>query len=618
MELLLPSSLWLLLLGIVPIMLYLVRRRSRKVSVSTLAFFKTLAREHRESSWLRKLKRWLSLAVTLMMLAIAVIVLARPAVRRDGAAGERTVVVLLDRSASMGLKDEEGESRLDGARRILHERLESLPEEVGVALVAYDSRPEVVQPRTTRRRELLAVLDSLAPRPMGARPDAAVETARLLAGLEPPTSVWHFSDRPLEPRLSDGLELLETDMAPKEVKNAAITAVSLRAVPLEHARFDVFVRVALNRDAPAPADLRLAVLVGGIPSQIRELALAPGEQTTLTVRINGSRGQLLRLVLESDRDDFPLDDEVSVPLPEIRPVLAAWIRPEEREDPYTRIALSALQETGAFELLKGAPDAWPLSEEVDAVVFDGWLPEKWPDGLPAVVIDPPESDQPFAIRRLGSPIPHDGVRVGTPDHPVLFRVESGRVAVTQTTLLQPRAGLQPLWFAGGDPVLASGEVRGARVVVMGFSPGLSDRLPLTAAFPILMGNALHWCVEPANEEIGARLYRTGELVGLEGREIQWSSGTRREARPRSLSLATAMAEMDRVGVWETEVGERGAAALLSAEESDLRAAPPDSGGAESTGGAGVRSFPDAKRWLLASLLVLLLAESWLFHRHAFY
>ncbi len=252
MEFLNPGSLWLFLLGLIPVVLYLVRRRSKKVRVSTLVFFKTLAREHQESAWLRRLKRWLSFLLTLLVLSLAVLILSRLIVRQDAADQYRTVVILLDRSASMEVRDGEGETRLAAAKRILRERLKQVPEEVGVALVAYDLRPDVLQPRTTKRRELLSRLEAVETRPIEGRPDAAVETARMIAGTEPPAVIWHLSDRLLAPAPED-VTVRELSLALPGVVNAGITAVQLRGVPLEHARYDVFVRVGLNRDAPARA-----------------------------------------------------------------------------------------------------------------------------------------------------------------------------------------------------------------------------------------------------------------------------------------------------------------------------------------------------------------------------
>ncbi|MCB1078258.1 MAG: BatA domain-containing protein, partial [Verrucomicrobiae bacterium] len=77
MQFLNPGFLWLSLLAIIPVALYLFRRKSKLVDVSTLVFFKTLAREHQESAWLRRLKKIVSLLLTLAMLLGAVFALSR-------------------------------------------------------------------------------------------------------------------------------------------------------------------------------------------------------------------------------------------------------------------------------------------------------------------------------------------------------------------------------------------------------------------------------------------------------------------------------------------------------------------------------------------------------------
>ena len=642
MQFLNPGLLWLLLLGIIPVMLYLFRRRSKRVRVSTLVFFKTLAQEHQESAWLRRMKKWLSFLLTIALLALAVFVLSRLIVQQDDADEYRTVVILLDRSASMEVRDENGETRMEVAKRFLEERLKKVPEEVGVALIAYDVRPEVLQARTLKRRELLSRLDAVTTRPIPGRIDAALESAKMLAGLEPPAAIWHISDQLLQTSapasgetddetddetaapaevaffLPDNIALRELNLGLPEVSNAGITALQLRPVPLEYSRYDTYVEVALNAAAPAPLAIRLNVSVGGIPSQFREVELAPGEKSGLTFRINGSRDQVLRVWLESEDDDFALDDQVSLPLPDVSPILAAWIRPDESEDPYTRFALSSIQETGTFELLKGGPGSWPLSEKVDAVIFDGWLPAEWPTDVPVVVINPPGSSGPVVARKLEAGIPYDSVTVGNEDHPVLFRISSSRVAVTRTALFETRGSLEPLWIAGKDPVLAAGEVNGQRIVVMGFSPGLSDRLPLTASFPILMGNALFWCVDQKDNPDSTRLFSTGTLAPVTGENITWTGAIGNEGRKQRYPLTTDVVEMDRVGMWETDTGVRGAAHLLYAAESDLRA--------QSLGGEGDLDYFAAhsgiagnlKMWLLAVVVVILLLESWLFHRHAVY
>jgi len=652
MQFLHPQLLWLLLLGAVPVLLYLFRRRARTVGVSTLVFFKTLAQEHQETAWLRRLKKLLSFVLTILVLVLTVLVLAGLAPDRDDAGEFRTVILLIDRSASMALEDGAGESRLEAAKRLARDHLERVPEEVGTVLVAYDARAEVVLARSLNRRELVSRLEDLEVRPIAARPDAARVAVEMIAGLEPPAAVWHYSDRPLavaadpsgdgaDPDPVEGAEgAAESPAAPfpalpvgwrehllalDEVSNLAITAFELRAVPLEHSRYEVYAQVALNRAAPGPVEARLEVSVGGIPNQFRELELEPGERAGLNFRVNGASRQILSLQLVAEGDRFALDDRVTVPLPESRPIVAAWIRPDETEDPYTRLALSAIQESGSFELLRGSPSAWPLSVPVDAVIFDSWLPEEWPEDLPAVVINPPGSSGPLMARALPNPVPHPAVRAGNERHPVLFRVSSGRIALTQTAVFQSAGSLEPLWFAGNEPVLAAGEVAGQRLVVMAFSPGRSERLPLTSSFPLLMGNALFWVVNRGEaRSADVALHRTGELVEIPGESLTWRSWEGRSDSPRTRRIDLAagerrVVEMDRIGTWESDAGARGAAHLLSAAESDLpsRAATPTD--PEAPGwSSGLARLGGIKTWLLGLVVFVLLIESWLFHRHAVY
>jgi hypothetical protein len=78
MRFLTPHLLHLAWLALIPLALYLFRKRARRVPVSTLLFFRSLSREHQESAWLRKLKKWLSLLLTLFVLIAAVLALAKP------------------------------------------------------------------------------------------------------------------------------------------------------------------------------------------------------------------------------------------------------------------------------------------------------------------------------------------------------------------------------------------------------------------------------------------------------------------------------------------------------------------------------------------------------------
>lgn len=620
MRFLFPELLWWWLLAFVPLALYLVRRRATRVVVPTLAFFKSLAQEHQESAWLRRLKKWLSFFLTILMLSLAVFALAQLVPERQAVGGVKSVVILLDRSASMEVTDASGKTRLAEAKSLLRDRLATLPEGIGVSLVAYDVRPEVVQPRTFQHRELLAKLDDIVVRPMPGDAKAAFASAKLIAGVEPPTLVWLASDDAMTVTSLAGASGPQVEAIPvalPEVVNPAITAFRIRPAPLEYGRYDIFVQVALNAAAPAGMDATLELTIGGLARQVRSMALQPGGKIGLDFQVSGTRAQLLALNLTAARDDLAVDNHIVVPLPELRPIVAAWIRPDETEDAYTRLALGSIQEAGNFQLLKGRPQAWPLRDPVDVVIFDGWLPEALPKTVPMILVNPPDSGGALGVRRLPSPIPHDDVRVAKPDHPVLFRVNSGRVALMQTASFSGTGSLEFLWFAGQDSILAAGEYEGQRVVAMGFAPGLSERLPLTASFPLLMGNALFWCAENVRSESQMPLRTTGELVSIGGEAYTWHYLQGGAWRSERFVPSKKVVELDRVGWWQNEAGKMGAAHLLSAVESDIPIAV----------AASRNESPPVSHWpwvtrptfaLLSLLLVVLLLESWLFHRWSVY
>jgi hypothetical protein len=276
---------------------------------------------------------------------------------------------------------------------------------------------------------------------------------------------------------------------------------------------------------------------------------------------------------------------------------------------------------GALEVFSGGPDQWPPPHPPDVLVLDGWLPAAWPHDLPAVVLNPPASSGPVRAVPLNPPLPRDEIRVVDDRHPVLFRVSSSRVSLTQTAVLDAAGSLQPLWLAGDQAVLTAGESAGQRVVVLGAAPSLSEHLPLTASYPLLLGNALYWCAEKSEAGRAPRVLPTGSFLEAPG-GIEW-----REIRAGGLAPAVVVpagdnagVELDRPGLWRTVDGAReGSSLLLSRHESDLAAAASPAGSAAQADPTRPRRAflrGDLTRWFIALALLALMVESWLFHRHA--
>ncbi|MEZ5387114.1 MAG: VWA domain-containing protein [Prosthecobacter sp.] len=610
MHFLAPSHLHLAWLALIPLALWLFRRQAKRVPVSTLLFFKSLAREHQESAWLRRIKKWLSLLLTLLVLLLSVLALARPG-SDVSADSPGAVVLVVDRSASADARDAQGRSRLDEAKRLLAERVRALPDQVVLSLVSFDARPDVLLSRSRNRRECLRLLEEITALPVEGRPESALLVARRLADLEARSDIWLASDTaPAE----DGVDWLSTALP--DPLNCGITGFQIRHSPLARDRYDAFVKVTASAGNAAKTTSTLELTLGGRIAQLRELELEPGQSTVLILPLEGLRGQRLELRLTTAGDCFGWDDALAAPLPKTRPLHIAYF--SENPDPFTELALSALIEAGRIEIKKGVPAEWPPQDAPNVFIFENWLPKNWPAGTPVIALTPRQDSGPVRSRVMRG-LPHEGVRSLQPDHPVLFRASSSRIALTQTAVLDLPASIEPLWIAGNEPVLSAGEYDGRRLVVTAFSPAQSERLALLPSFPLILGNALYWCAEESAALADLRTLPTGGMLNVD-ELVQWRAWDGAQFIDVSDDPAGGLLPLNRIGSWETSGGRSGACALISEAETNLArrgpgtlTAPPPA--ARLITASAFSTWPKRLIWLVLTLLLL---ESFLFHRKAVY
>ncbi|WP_166442774.1 vWA domain-containing protein [Phragmitibacter flavus] len=619
MSFLTPQWLHLLWLGLIPVALYLFRRKAKRVRVSTLLFFRSLAREHQESAWLRRLKRLLSLLLTLLVILMAVLALGRP-YREAGGEVPRSLVVMLDRSASMAAVDGEGMSRLEVAKGLLRERLKALPDNVITSLVVYDGKVEVAQSRSTNRRELLRLVNEVRVVPVEDKVDGALAVAKRLGALDAPSQIWHVSDRAAEGAVGDEdskYRFVDVALKQGEAVNVGITAFQIRPAPMARNRYEAFVEVAASGSNAGLVQVTLETRLDGRPVQLRELEMAPGSSSRLVLPLDGGRGQRLEMEAKAKGDVLAWDNLVMSPLPEVRPLVVAWLAKEP--DPFTELALSSLLAEERIQVLKGGEKDWPLKDKPDLYVFENWVPETWPTDRPALVLNPPTASGPVLARRLDLAVPHEAVRAVQPEHPLLFRVVNARVAVTQTTVLNVAETLETLWMAGNEPVLVAGEANGQRLVITAFQPSKSEQLALLPAFPLLVGNAIYWCVEGSGDAMGLRAKHTGGMAEVKPGEVKWQWWDGNEFGETMVEAKSGWLALDRVGLFEDGGGVMGSSLLLSARESEV----PVAVAKESV----IVEDGEKERWavggswwavLLWGVLGMLLLESWLFHREAVY
>jgi hypothetical protein len=622
MRFLAPGFLHLAWLLVIPVALYLYRREAKRQLVSTLLFFRVLAREHQEAAWLRQVKRWLSLLLTLLMWGLVVLALGRPIWSGGGQAG--ALVIVVDRSASMAAVDGDGVTRLDEAKRSVAGRLAQVAETVAISLVVFDARAEVVVSRSQNRREVLRLLEALTVRPMEGLPEAGWRLTERLLAAEPESEVWWVSDEVERVRaLTEGKPAERMQVVAVGLErgvNVGITAFQVRALPMERQRSEGYLQVTAAAGNANSVTVRLEVQIDGRLAQLRELEMAPGQQTALTLPLEGAAGQRLEARVFAKGDCLGWDDAVVAHLPPVGALKVAWYAQEA--DPFSELAFQSLVDAGRIEMWRGDTQQFPPLDQPDVYVFENWLPKEWPQDRPVIALRPPQSVGPIKVRVLpGRGVPHPSVRVPRREHPVVFRSEVERVALTQSAVIELSPGLEGLWMVGNEAVLAAGEVEGQRLVIGAFHPARSEQLALLPALPLVLGNALLWCAADSPAQSGLNLVRTGEMMLQTGR-VEWAYWDGEQVQ-MEVRQGLGWTEVDRVGAWVGEEGARGGSLLASTEETHLPFGKGDAAGvgqglseaSTRTQSLGGGALPVVSLILLG-LIAVLLAESYLFHRRA--
>lgn len=150
------EALWLLLAvpALIGLYLYALRRKKSAIRIPSLALVRDAATPAHH------VKRHLPPALFLLALVAMFMAVSRPATVASVPTEQRTVILAIDVSLSMGA-DDITPTRLQAAQAAAKEFVKRQPHDVRVGVVAFAGHADLVQPPTTRRSETLAAIDQL-------------------------------------------------------------------------------------------------------------------------------------------------------------------------------------------------------------------------------------------------------------------------------------------------------------------------------------------------------------------------------------------------------------------------------------------------------------------------
>src|SRR5919205_324567 len=182
-----------LIIGPIIVAMYLLKLRREDRRVSSTFLWKRVVRDVEANAPWQKLRRNILLLLQLLLLLLLALALARPFFRTTGIAG-RNVIVILDRSASMGATDV-APTRLETAKRQAITLVDQLPDGGRATIIAAGGQMEVPAAATTDRRQLRDAINGITMRNGGGSDlSQALTLAAALSSREPESEVAIISD----------------------------------------------------------------------------------------------------------------------------------------------------------------------------------------------------------------------------------------------------------------------------------------------------------------------------------------------------------------------------------------------------------------------------------------
>ncbi len=623
-----PSSLYWFGLAVPIVVFYILKIRLRRKPVSTVIFWKQVLDEKNPRSIWQRLRHFVSLLLQLAMLSLLALSLADPYFFWEIRSARR-IVLVVDTSASMNATDVKP-TRLAEAKLQAGQLIASMRPRDEIALVTASTQPQVVVGFTSRQRTLSAALNAvtstdgpshveeaiaLGQRLLGERSDGKqsevfVLTDGCFSGIERfLTKKESRNDKP-DGAQPDSSSAIKTEPVPEtsnktnatvsihvigeRSSNVGITQFQVRRSLVDPLGYEILAEVtnlsdqpvdcrfevdfkSTSRDAVEPIDVvPLKLEANGKWSQVFEKTSADGGHLLAHLNFQSANNNV-GPTTKNIATDRPVHDTLEADN-------SAWaVLPRREIQPVILVTSGNLFLQKVFEVnplvkltvVDQPPETIPAGT---VVVYHRTAPAVLPKGS-VFVIDPANSSDLYAV---GEPLESAIVTKQDKDSPLMSHVRLDNVVMPEARKLTPaQPELTQVLAAAvsADPLFFAVSRAEGKVLVMTVNLDKGD-LPLRTAFPIFVGNALHWFAgnkSDLRESLGTGSVTTvtsSDFASpVRGNQIVLTDPTGlKKSLPMIVDKAT-FGPLDQCGIWKVEEEQPPSMTTPTASESRSSSGP---------------------------------------------
>ena len=481
----------------------LKRKRVVRVVPSTLLWQRFVA-ENQANSPFQRLRNQALLWLQLLLLALAILALARPYF--SGTAGKSSLqVLILDASASMQATDE-APTRFGRAQSEALKLVDGLKTGFGsqsqqmLVLVA-GAVAEVRQSATSDRAALRRAIQSAKATDSSTHLGDALRVAESLTRDLPDSEIHLFSD-------GAGVDLKEFEhhdlplqfhRIGKRSENAGIASLDVKVSPEDPSQRAVFTSVVNHGSKSLISTLELRFNDQLVETKPIEVPV--GSTTPLVFLARQGEDGVFSVSLPM-ADDLPADNQARAISLLPRPIHIGLV---SRGNRFLEKALAAASPLVEVQVLA---DYRATDPHFDLTVLDDVTPTEWPSGniLAFHVVATNWFE--------GAPTVVEGPSIvdWRNTHPLLRFVGFDTVQVAQSLSVKAPGWAIPLVDSPQSPLILAGELGRQRLVWVGFDL-LQSTWPLRLSFPIFIANAVQW-LNPATVAANRAFLHSGDSIRL--------------------------------------------------------------------------------------------------------
>jgi hypothetical protein len=318
----------------VPVLIHLTaRERKQVVTFPSLMF---LRRIPYSSIRRRRIRDWLLLALRIAALALIVLAFARPFVRRPatalaGASGPREVVILLDRSYSMGYGD-----HWDRARAAARRAVAALDGSDRATLVLFATGADLAVRPTSDRQALVSAIDAATVSAFATRYGPALKLAHrvllesslasreLLLISDFQRNGWNRQD---DLRLPARTRVTTVNVGEPDPSDLGVASVMLQRTVRSNVERVTATAGVVNRSAGEAAGVQVALEIDGRQIQGRPVTVPPHGSASVAFDPVILAAPYTRGSVVAPRDRLALNDAFHFVLSPVQPLPVLLVEP---------------------------------------------------------------------------------------------------------------------------------------------------------------------------------------------------------------------------------------------------------------------------------------------------